>query len=652
MEHIPDPSSFEKRYNIMHNNAYQETQMQFRAIVESMDPQAMIRLLALAPYHIATLLQVSEVCKHQGDHSVSADLLERALFSFGRSVHSSFPMALREGTARLSFAKSANRELYLTIWRYIRNLEMRGTWKTAFEWAKLLLQLNTMSDPYGVTLMIDQLALRGRSHDQLIKLASDDAYGAAWRHLPNIQISLALAHLRSKQPREARKQLALAIHHYPYIISALASALDISPLPKLLWAKLPSTDAEKLYTELYVQQAKDLWNTPETSALLVEVAESMSYYESTTSTALDAPKLEISLEEARHILLLEIPSLIALLPRRFTTMRTSSSDPLPPPSSEGDSDFTLRRPQGTDASGATAIQSIFNAAGFAAGSTSSMFQRIINWFQSPAGPNDGTNEGEEAFRELQAELGPDVQPEMIEQLLRMHLHEAEQNEDHEPVTAEGLGMAGGWDYYAEADENNSEHDMDSTGDSMPSLEDIPTRETRPAAAPTPPPHDRNPLAATVEEEDDEPDLAGTRRGNLLAGAVLRHVDSDDDDDDDDDDNEDEVDSDGIAAHPRRPTHTLGIPPAINPDHLRLFPPTVRSEPELEPDIEADPQRLQRWLLTTGLSEVQADGSKMTLYLRRIRLLRKQQQDWTLNMIGQRGGGVKGVADSIRRHLGS
>ena len=87
--------------------------MHFRMAVESMDPQRMIGLLSMHPYHIATLLQVSEIARHQGDHAVFGDLVERALFSFGKSVHSSFPAALRSGIARVSFDKPANRELYL-----------------------------------------------------------------------------------------------------------------------------------------------------------------------------------------------------------------------------------------------------------------------------------------------------------------------------------------------------------------------------------------------------------------------------------------------------------------------------------------------------------------------------------------------------------
>lgn len=75
-----------------------------------------------------------------------------------------------------------------------------------------------------------------------------------------------------------------------------------------------------------MHNAKDLWNTPEAISLLVEVAESME--RGAVAPTLDQ---DIILDEARHILLSGVPALIDLLPRTFTTMRTTSSDPLPPP---------------------------------------------------------------------------------------------------------------------------------------------------------------------------------------------------------------------------------------------------------------------------------------------------------------------------------
>lgn len=674
MQNMPDPMSFEKKYSILHNSTYDESQWNFRMAVESMDPQRMMSLLLMAPYHIASLLQVAEIAKHQGDHSVSGDLLERALYTFGKSVHSSFPTAMKEGKARISFEKAANRDLYLAVWRYIRNLEMRGTFKTAFEWAKLLLQLNTLSDPYGVTLMIDQLALRGRCHDQLIDLASPDAYGTAWQHLPNIKISLTLAFMRAKQPKEARQQLALAMTQYPYILSALASALDISPIPKALWAKLPSSDAEKLYTELYVLHAKDLWNTPEASALLVEVAETLQHYSAITAAAPTPPKLEISLEEARHIILLESPQLLALLPRNFTRMATTGYDPLPPPTLDEDSDFTARAP--ADASGPSTIQNIMTGAGTGG---VGMLNRILQWFTSPAGPRENggdDEEGEQALRDLRQQLGPDIPEEAIQQLLQAHLGQADSDDEDDEqqyfIDPEGLGLGqrmaqtmpgstpGGWDYYAERADAPSDEDDD--GSDMPELEDIPTAETRPTAAPTPPPPaSRNPRAAMVEDVDSDDDGIGAS-GRAVGRAVLRHVDSDDEGD--------AFDSDGIAAHPRAPTHTLfstNAPPlhAVPPSQRRNsqtaqaqqlpaeLPSDSASSPPPAVDIEADPQRLQRWLLTSGLEGLKdkaAGSTEMQLYVRRLKILRAQQQQWVLSVVGQRGEEMKALVDRLRAML--
>ncbi|KAL8243806.1 hypothetical protein R6Q59_010064 [Mikania micrantha] len=622
MEFAPT-EGFEKNYNILHNQLYQNTQMHFKAAVESMQAGNMIGLLVTHPYHVATLLQVSEIMKHQGDHSVSGDLLERALFTIGRSVHSSFPAALRDGTARLDFDKPANRDVYMSVWRYIRNLEQRGTWRTAFEWSKVLLQFSTLSDPYGMTLVIDQLALRGRQHKQLLELTSDEGYGQAWSHLPNIQISLTLAYIREKRPRDARKQLAYAMHHYPYILSALASSLEIQPLPEQLWGKLPSSEAEKLYTELYVTRAKDLWNTPETTALIDEVANTLSHYESHIKMKEVPPALQISLEEARHVMLLEIPSLIALLPRKFTIMPTSSSDVLPPPSST--SDFTIRAPNvpgsgaGGPVIGANAMQALFNAAGTAAGApiagANSILQRVLNWFHAPAGPDganeNGESEGQAAFRAMREHLGGDGVPdEVFENMIRMHL--APESGDEE-INADDLApyMAGGWDYYDDLANADSGEE-----DSMPDLEDVP----------------RNPHAAMVEEANEDEDDAP--RQTTTGRAILRRADSSDE---------------GDVPHPgpARPPPSRNVQQAPSSSTMPAGNDTTTTG-TADPGPDGDPQRIQRYLLTTGLILLQSDASTLPAYVLRLKALRKQQQDWLVGIVRQRGG--KDLADRVENAL--
>ncbi|OJZ84063.1 hypothetical protein ASPFODRAFT_49555 [Aspergillus luchuensis CBS 106.47] len=314
-------------YKIVHNSSYTDVQRQFDMCVESMDPQRMIHLLQYNPYHISTLLQVSEIAKHQGDHAVSADLLERALFNIGRSAHSSFSNLVKQGQAKLDFVHMENRELWLVGWRYIANLGMKGTWRTAYEWAKLLLSLNE-TDPYCIRLLIDHLALRGREYAHFVDLCTQTRLSKEWEALPNIQCSLALAYLRLNKPKECREQLRRAMSRYPWVFCKMAQELDIQPMPKRIWGKMPPTDAHELFTELYISRAKDLWNTPEAVSLIAEVADTLPDEEE----PVEPP--EISLDIARHVVLSDIPRVTTHLPNRFVAGRLSASDPLPPYESE------------------------------------------------------------------------------------------------------------------------------------------------------------------------------------------------------------------------------------------------------------------------------------------------------------------------------
>ena len=345
MEIVERAEDFTIEYRFVHNKIYQGVQRQFDTCVESMDPQRMIQLLqfnrelydgndslnyclCLAAYHISTLLQVAEIAKHQGDHSVSADLLERALFTFGRSVHTTFQTALSEGKARLDFRRPENREFWLAAWRYITSLGKRGTWRTAYEWSKLLLSFDPEGDPYRMRMIIDQLAVRGGQFEQFIDLASTPTSVVDWgQKSPNIQISLAMAHYKVKQGEESRRILSLAVKNYPWVFDRLIKELNIENIKNSTWGQVPRTPYEELQTATYVERAKDIWNTPEALSLLVEVIETTKLTESPPP-----PNSEdvITINEARHILLSEVPSLLALLPRTFTTQRTSASDPLPP----------------------------------------------------------------------------------------------------------------------------------------------------------------------------------------------------------------------------------------------------------------------------------------------------------------------------------
>lgn len=267
---------------------------------------------------------------------MAGDLLERALFSFGRSVHSSFTTALAEGKARLDFRRPENREFWLAGWRYVTNLGQRGTWRTAYEWAKLLLSLDPKNDPLRIVWVLDQMALRAGQATHFLKLIESSFFSQKWRSCANVQISATLAKYKNKDQAWSEDQLKRAISTYPWIFDRLFQELNIERIPKSIWGKPPRSKREKLECEIYVHGNKDLWNTPEIIALLIENAESVHDY-----TLPQMEHIPISLDEARHVFLNGTPSLIGLLPEEFTQMSTTWADPFPPP--DNISSYTVTR---------------------------------------------------------------------------------------------------------------------------------------------------------------------------------------------------------------------------------------------------------------------------------------------------------------------
>ena len=372
-------------YRFVHNKGYQDVQGQFDACVASMDPQRMVQLLQFNPYHVSTILQVSEIAKQERDHTTSGDLLERALFSFGRAVHSTFATNLSQGKARLDFRRPENREFWLAGNRYITNLSMRSTWRTVYEWSKLLLSLDPENDPYGMRLVIDQYALRAKQPQQFVDIAKSATFNTLWKPLPNIQLSLGLAQTQAGEAQKGKQTLYTALSRHSHVASRLFQQLNIDP-PPAIWGKGPRTDYEKLHTELYAQRAKDIWASPEASNTLVEVASAIP------SEMPDAPLLDypISFSEGRHVLLTDKPELIALLPRSISGRIASASDPLPPddhvPSytpraQQGRSDMPRRGPQlGTQAENLRELQTLYR-----------FFSEMFPWFHPR---DDGGPEGQ------------------------------------------------------------------------------------------------------------------------------------------------------------------------------------------------------------------------------------------------------------------
>jgi hypothetical protein len=212
---------------------------------------------------------------------------------------------------------------------------MKGTYGTALEWTKLLLTLEPKRDPYCARLMIHHLALRAHEFNWLLDLY-ESQWGKNWKevgegHSPalyHISPSLAFAALQLRDGAKCRELLSDSMNKVPWLFVRLFKELDLTAPPSI-WGSEPRTDAETLFTELYVLQTKDLWNTPEATALLMEIAHTIPKVDLSKIPTVD--NSEMTLDVVRFVYLDNTPSLMAMAPSSLLhRSNNSDADPLPP----------------------------------------------------------------------------------------------------------------------------------------------------------------------------------------------------------------------------------------------------------------------------------------------------------------------------------
>ncbi|KAL8365115.1 hypothetical protein RB595_004095 [Gaeumannomyces hyphopodioides] len=322
-------------FTFAHDNGYEALEAVFFQCVQTHDPMMLVHFLHHNPYHVSSLIQVSKVAKQDQNSALAGDLCERALFTFGRVTLSSFRNKLKDGRARLNFSRPENRQFWLAAYNYVRSLMIKGTYRTAMEWAKMLLSFSP-ADDYGMLNLIHAIAIRCHEAPWFLELVCENdlfAYLMA-RNVPNrdyIKQTAVLAKLQLGDSADAKKLLTEGMETLPWLYCALLSALNMDA-PKSIWGIQPRSPSEELYTALYISQAKDLWNNQQASALLKEVATSLARppaYET-------LPEAEdVAESTARFVYLDNTPSLMALVPHAL--MHASPNfdfDPLPPPLEE------------------------------------------------------------------------------------------------------------------------------------------------------------------------------------------------------------------------------------------------------------------------------------------------------------------------------
>lgn len=340
-------------FTFEHSREYQQVQFKFLDAVESMDPNNIVLLLQMNPYHIDSLLQLSDMCRIQEDQEMARDFIERALFSLECAFHPVF--SLTSGTCRLDYRRPENRAFYLALFKHMMFLEKRGCPRTALEFCKLILSLDPDDDPLCLLLIIDFLSLRSREYMFLIRMFQDWESHRNLSQLPNFAFSVPLAYFLMSQEDLTEAELAdacgkashliqKALIMFPGVLMPLLDSCGVQPDSTVanhsffgVLAQISQPTALTQLVALYLGRTRSLWKDPAIiSWLEVNVREVLRMVDANDPIVEEsAKKRKVRYQSAprnihRHVILSEIKEAAAALPLEVTSQPLMGFDPLPP----------------------------------------------------------------------------------------------------------------------------------------------------------------------------------------------------------------------------------------------------------------------------------------------------------------------------------
>nr|SVE75321.1 EOG090X0BCY [Daphnia dolichocephala] len=331
-----------------HNKEYRQIQFDFWDAVGSLNPANIVALVNMYPYHIDSLIQLSDICRMSEDPQMATELIERALYILESAFHPSFNLA--SGNCRLEYKQQENRALFLAIFKHLVYIGLRGCYRTALEFCKLLYTMDLDSDPLAVILMMDFYAIKASEYAWFIDFFGAFESKKNLSQLPNIAFGIALAHFYNSKTDP--KSLALADDYlkqallmFPGVLIPLLDKCSIQAdgrvvrheyfAPKTPFSHTPSLNN---LIQLYVGRSFHLWKD----------AELLPWLERNANSCLNEvdrqPLIAQEFEEKRkkryqgtprniyrHILLSDIKDATATLPPDLVESgAVMSFDPLPP----------------------------------------------------------------------------------------------------------------------------------------------------------------------------------------------------------------------------------------------------------------------------------------------------------------------------------
>ncbi|GAB0086263.1 transcription factor 25 [Sergentomyia squamirostris] len=258
-------------FTFEHSPSYRQLQQKFLTAVESMDSENIIQIINQQPYHVDSLIQLSEMCKMSEDNAMASDLIENAIFALESACHSLF--SLTSGNCRLDYRRQENRSLFIVLFKHAQYLEARACSRTALEVCKLLLSLDPVNDPLAVILILDYYAIRAKQYEWLVELYNEWESTNNLSQLPNMAFSYALALFfihKADDLSGADVALQYALMMFPGVLKPLIDALSVQVDSRVNThsyfgssASASQPAALQQLTSLYVCRSKIIWRDAE-----------------------------------------------------------------------------------------------------------------------------------------------------------------------------------------------------------------------------------------------------------------------------------------------------------------------------------------------------------------------------------------------------
>ncbi|XP_063702870.1 ribosome quality control complex subunit TCF25 [Culicoides brevitarsis] len=331
-------------FSFEHSPAYRQLQQKFLTAVETMDSDNIIKIINQQPYHVDSLIQLSELCKMSEDYGMASELIEHAVYALESSFHSMFSIV--SGTSRLDYRRQENRALFIVLFKHAQFLESRACSRTALEITKFLLTLDPENDNLAVKLILDFYAIRAKQFEWLTQLFEEWEETHNLSQLPNMAYSYALALFYTRKLDEADKALQYALMMFPAVLRLLLDELAIQTDSRVTThpyfapqcyskQRLPLQQL----TSLYVARSKMVWRDADilpwlerNVGVVLDKVDSgdpiVAEYEQKRSTRYITPPRPI----LRHIVLSDFKEKVPLAEALKNEPSTSilMYDPLPP----------------------------------------------------------------------------------------------------------------------------------------------------------------------------------------------------------------------------------------------------------------------------------------------------------------------------------